>query len=143
VYCGDANPGGNVALTYKGGCLKDVSLEECYRCTGCGGRFHKRCILKHFKLEKAHDWGRQQERDDLNDKITSYTKILDSLGVDKCHTCGDYMADNDMVYCENCPIMMHESCAGHTYDGDGEYPSESAYALCQDCAKGGSKDAPS
>lgn len=62
TMCGDANPDGNVALTYKGGCSSTLTLEDSYRCTGCGGRFHKDCIFKHFELEKDHDWGRKEER---------------------------------------------------------------------------------
>ena len=62
MKCGDANPKGNVALFYKGGCKKHLALKDAYRCTGCGGMFHKECILKHFELEKNDDWGRQKER---------------------------------------------------------------------------------
>lgn len=63
--CGDANPNGNVALTYKGGCMGKLDLKDAYRCTGCGGWFHKDCIFKHFELEKEHDFGRQQEREEI------------------------------------------------------------------------------
>lgn len=62
IECGNANHKGNVALTYKGGCMKKFPISEAYRCTGCDGWFHKDCILKHFKMEKEHDWGRQEER---------------------------------------------------------------------------------
>ncbi len=60
--CGDANTNGNVYLTYKGGCRKPLHIQDAYRCTGCGGWFHKDCILKHFQEEKDHDWGRKEER---------------------------------------------------------------------------------
>lgn len=60
ITCGDANPKGNVALTYKGGCKKELNIKDAYRCTGCGGWFHKECILKHFELEKKHDYGREK-----------------------------------------------------------------------------------
>jgi len=61
LICGNASD--NLYLTFKGGCRKLLEIESCYRCTGCGGRFHKDCILEHFKLEATHDWGRQQERE--------------------------------------------------------------------------------
>ena len=54
VKCGYANPNGNVTFTFKGGCGKPVSLKDCYRCTGCGGRFHRNCIFDHFEKEKGH-----------------------------------------------------------------------------------------
>lgn len=60
--CGNANPNGNIKLTYKGGCMKIIDIEEAYRCTGCGGWFHKECIFDHFKQEKEHDFGRHEER---------------------------------------------------------------------------------
>lgn len=62
VKCGDANPKGNIALTYKGGCGKELDMKDAYRCTGCGGWFHKECLIKHFEMEKDHDWGREKER---------------------------------------------------------------------------------
>lgn len=62
VECGNANPSGNVYLTSKGGCRKELRVEDAYRCTGCDVFFHKDCILKHFELEKKHDWGREEER---------------------------------------------------------------------------------
>jgi len=65
VECGNANPNGNVALNFKGGCGQKLELKDAYRCTGCGGWFHKDCIFKHFDLEKEHDWGRQQERNEI------------------------------------------------------------------------------
>lgn len=69
VECGNANPNGNVALTFKGGCRKKLAINEAYRCVGCGGWFHKDCILKHFELEKEDDWGRKQERKALAEKV--------------------------------------------------------------------------
>lgn len=62
--------------------------------------------------------------------------ILEKSGYQKCIECKDYYHDDDMVFCEVCDSLnedsgMHEWCAGHTYDGDGEYPSENAYALCK------------
>jgi len=62
VKCGDANPKGNIALNYKGGCGKKGLKTQMYRCVGCGGWFHKECLIEHFKQEENHDWGRQQER---------------------------------------------------------------------------------
>jgi hypothetical protein len=55
VKCGDANPNGNISLFYKGGCKKELDKENAYRCVGCGGWFHYKCILKHFELEEGHD----------------------------------------------------------------------------------------
>lgn len=69
LLCGNASD--NIYLTFKGGCRETVQLMDCYRCTGCGGRFHKDCILKHFELEKEHDWGRQEERQQLDAIIKS------------------------------------------------------------------------
>lgn len=59
--CG-INPESNVHLVYRGGCEKPLTIEDAYRCTGCNQRFHKDCILEHFKQEKDHDWGRADER---------------------------------------------------------------------------------
>jgi hypothetical protein len=58
VECGCANPNGNVALTYLGGCGKSLKMKDAYRCGGCGGWFHKECLYKHFEQEKEHDYGR-------------------------------------------------------------------------------------
>ena len=69
VECGDANPNGNIALKYKGGCGKELNIKDAYRCVGCGGWFHKECILKHFKLEKKHDIGRHEEREKIKQNI--------------------------------------------------------------------------
>ena len=69
IQCGNANPKGNVSLFYKGGCKKELELKDAYRCTGCGGWFHKECILKHFELEREHDYGRKNERARLRIKI--------------------------------------------------------------------------
>lgn len=52
--CGDANPNGNVQFTYRGGCRKQLCIVESYRCTGCGGRFHRDCIFNHFQQELKH-----------------------------------------------------------------------------------------
>jgi len=40
IKCGDANPEGNIAMFFKGGCGKELDIMEAYRCTGCGGYFH-------------------------------------------------------------------------------------------------------
>ena len=70
MKCGDANSKGNILLTYKGGCRKPLKLKDAYRCVGCGGYFHKECILKNFELEKKHDIG----RNDLREKILKLLK---------------------------------------------------------------------
>lgn len=67
LLCGNASD--NLYLTFKGGCRDALTYKDAYRCTGCGGRFHKDCILKHFELEKEHDWGRQQERLSLLEEV--------------------------------------------------------------------------
>lgn len=51
--CGQA--GNGIYLLMKGGCGEEVSIEDSYRCTGCGKWFHLDCILKHFELEEGHD----------------------------------------------------------------------------------------
>jgi len=65
VKCGDANPRGNIEFTYKGGCKKELDTTETYRCVGCGGWFHKECIIKHFELEKDHDYGRNELKKEI------------------------------------------------------------------------------
>ncbi len=62
VICGDANPGGNIAMTSKGGCGKELELIDAYRCTGCGVHFHLDCIYKHFEEEENHDVARNMLR---------------------------------------------------------------------------------
>lgn len=81
VECGNANPKGNVALTFKGGCMKKFDIELAYRCTGCHGWFHGDCILKHFQLEESHDWGRKQEREKVIKWIANYWKTLKQQGM--------------------------------------------------------------
>jgi len=54
VICGDANPKGNIGLYFKGCCKKKLPIEEAYRCTGCGGWFHRDCIFEHFEKEERH-----------------------------------------------------------------------------------------
>src|SRR4051812_3569247 len=54
ICCGDANPNGNIGFRFKGGCMKPSTFEEMYRCTGCGGRFHRDCIFEHFEKEEGH-----------------------------------------------------------------------------------------
>lgn len=65
IKCGNANPNGNIALFYKGGCKKELKIEDAYRCTGCGGWFHIECILEHFRLEQKHDVGRNNLKEDI------------------------------------------------------------------------------
>lgn len=83
--CGDANPNGNIALSYKGGCGLDLLISEAYRCTGCMGWFHKKCILAHFKMEKQHDWGRKKERKEVLEEIRKVCKDL-MIGVPPTRT---------------------------------------------------------
>jgi len=58
VICGDANPHGNIAMTSKGGCGKELDIRDAYRCTGCGVFFHLDCIYNHFEEEEGHDVAR-------------------------------------------------------------------------------------
>jgi len=98
ILCGNASD--NLYLTFKGGCRKELTYQECYRCTGCGGRFHKDCILEHFKLEAKHDWGRQAERQ----------RILDSLPEEKIQTVeidGDF--EDGERYCSTCGQYQFDS----------------------------------
>jgi len=62
-------------------------------------------------------------------------RILDEQGWNRCEECNDFLPTNDECMCENCDSMFHEGCAGYVYKGDGEYPSERAYALCKSCAE--------
>lgn len=81
VECGNANPNGNVLLVYKGGCNKNLPITDAYRCAGCNGWFHKDCLLEHFKLEKAHDWGRNEERANISEKLRKIAdKLVTTLG---------------------------------------------------------------
>lgn len=77
LLCGNASD--NLYLTFKGGCRGLLELQDCYRCTGCGGRFHKDCILEHFKLEESHDWGRQQEREELLTHLYAASEIRQAI----------------------------------------------------------------
>ena len=67
ILCGNASD--SLYLTFKGGCRKELTYREGYRCTGCGGRFHKDCILHHFKEEAGHDWGRLDELKNLRNTV--------------------------------------------------------------------------
>lgn len=69
IKCGDANPKGNVMMTYKGGCRSELNIETAYRCTGCGGWFHIACIKKHFELEKKHDVGRNNLKGEILNEL--------------------------------------------------------------------------
>ena len=81
--------------------------------------------------------------DELLKHIVSYAEdrekplkaMLDKLGVEKCPVCAEHLIDDDMNVCEKCNYGVHEWCTGYTYEGDGEYPDESAYAICKNCYK--------
>ena len=65
-----------------------------------------------------------------------YTKeeVIRLIGEDtSCSTCGRLIEPTTEWICERCDNIFHEDCAGYSYDGEGEYPSESAYALCKKC----------
>lgn len=91
ILCGNASD--NLYLTFKGSCRKDLTYKEAYRCTGCGGRFHKDCILEHFKLEEKHDWGRQEERKNLVAKVSSCIPNLSPDDITKLESL--LLADTD------------------------------------------------
>ena len=69
IECGNANPKGNIWLNYKGGCRKWIDIKDSYRCVGCGGWFHKECIVKHFELEEEHDIGRNNLKAEFREII--------------------------------------------------------------------------
>ncbi len=75
IKCGDANPHGNIAMTSKGGCGKELDILDAYRCTGCGVHFHLDCIYKHFEEEEGHDVARNALK-----KIFDYTTITTTRG---------------------------------------------------------------
>ena len=79
VECGNANPNGNIALKYKGGCGKELNIKDAYRCTGCGGWFHKECILKHFKEEQKHDVGRNNLKEETIKMINELKRRIKKL----------------------------------------------------------------
>lgn len=80
TVCGDANPGGNVQMTHKGGCRESVEYKLAYRCVGCGVFFHRECIIKHFELEKEHDYGREEERKEIKKRAQAiFEEFLKSL----------------------------------------------------------------
>ncbi len=79
MKCGDANPSGNIALFYKGSCAQVLDISDAYRCTGCDARFHKFCILSHFRLEKEHDYGRQEERNLIARNMEKLRNMTDHL----------------------------------------------------------------
>lgn len=83
IECGDANKKGNVKLFYLGGCKKELDTEKAYRCVGCGGWFHPNCIKEHFKLEKKHDYGREQLRQDILKKLPKRINMKHAI---KCHS---------------------------------------------------------
>lgn len=69
----------------------------------------------------------------IKQEVEPYKTMLEKLGTEKCPHCKNFMIDDDMNICESCNYGVHEWCTGYTYDGDGEYPAESAYAICKDC----------
>ena len=79
VLCGDANPKGNIELTRKGGCRKELDIKDAYRCTGCGSWFHKKCIIEHFKLEEKCDWGRQEEKKKMHEAVEAVRIALTEM----------------------------------------------------------------
>lgn len=71
----------------------------------------------------------------IADEKAPLIRMLDKLGVEKCPICNEHMIDDDANICESCNYGVHEHCTGYKYDGDGEYPFESAYAICKNCWK--------
>lgn len=67
-----------------------------------------------------------------------YTKdeVIKMVGEDySCSTCDRLIQPTREWCCENCDAIFHEGCEGYSYSGEGEYPDESAYALCKKCYK--------
>lgn len=113
IKCGNA--GDNVVLTFKGGCSHELTYEDAYRCTGCDGRFHKNCIIRHFELEKDHDWGRLQERKAIEAKYGKRPVIPMGRGQPLLthHFRGQLDNDDKFVYC---PTGMIISWSEGDYD---------------------------
>lgn len=66
----------------------------------------------------------------------AYTRgeVIEMVGEEyDCTTCHRLIIPTREWMCENCDAIFHEGCEGYSYSGDGEYPSESAYALCKSC----------
>lgn len=66
--CGDAG-----LLKMKGACGEEVSLEEAFRCIGCGKWFHLDCIWDHFEQEEGQDRARfylKKIQERAKDKLT-------------------------------------------------------------------------
>lgn len=66
MICGDANPKGNLSMWFKGSCKDLLKPDDAYRCTGCGGYFHRDCIFNHFEQEENHSKTHKALRDILN-----------------------------------------------------------------------------
>jgi len=80
VKCGDASGGGNIAMSYKGGCGEELDIKDAYRCVGCGGWFHLDCILKHFQEEEGHDVARynlKKIKEYIGDRDRNITDLCD------------------------------------------------------------------
>lgn len=83
VKCGDANPKGNIALYYKGGCRGKLELKDAYRCASCGGWFHLDCLLNHFEEEKGHDNARYYLKKILETSKENTIKNFAKKGLEK------------------------------------------------------------
>lgn len=88
-----------------------------------------------WKLASSLNASFQEQQKALIATNKQYAEMLDDLGVNRCDECKDFLPTNDECLCENCDSMFHEGCAGYVYKGDGEYPAESAYALCKKDSK--------
>lgn len=78
TICGDANPNGNISFRFKGSCGKPVPFKDAYRCTGCGGFFHRDCIFEHFEKEEGHSVAHNALRkikDQMDRAFTTNTEI--------------------------------------------------------------------
>lgn len=51
----------NNGQLFIGGCGKDVSAWDSYRCADCTAMFHRECIRKHFKKHESQDSSSQTE----------------------------------------------------------------------------------
>lgn len=75
----------------------------------------------------------QYSQGKVDEAVEPLNRILEKLNTEKCPVCTEYMIDDDLNICEACNNGVHEWCTGYTYDGDGEYPAESACAICKTC----------
>jgi len=81
LICGAAIDDGEI-VHLKGGCAKEVSAYEGYRCVDCTATFHRGCMREHLKNETEKDSKislLETENISLKATISSMDKTRDSL----------------------------------------------------------------